>query len=95
MLQVTRLGDLCTGHGCWPPRPNVSASPDVFANGIPVHRQSDSWDVHCCIMLCHDSILAAGSSTVLANNLQLGRVTDPVACGSTVATGSADVFAGG
>lgn len=92
---VTRLGDSCTGHGCFPPRPSVSASPNVFANGIPVHRQGDAWAVHCCGPACHGSVLAMGSSTVFANGIPVGRIGDPVACGSFVMTGSPNVFAGG
>jgi len=95
MPAVTRLGDLCTGHGCFPPRPSVSASPNVFANMIPVHRQSDAWSVHCCGPSCHGAVLAAGSPNVFANNLQVGRIGDPVACGSFVAAGSPNVFANG
>lgn len=97
MPAVTRLGDLCTGHGCWPPRPSSEASPNVFVNSIAAHRQYDGWASHCCpsIPECHASVLAAGSSTVYVNGRQLGRIGDPVACGSKVATGSGDVFAGG
>tara|TARA_B100000700_G_C14371970_1_gene546388 strand:+ start:224 stop:508 length:285 start_codon:yes stop_codon:yes gene_type:complete len=94
MPAVTRLGDVCTGHGCFPSRPSVGASPTVFANGIAVHRQGDGWDSHCCV-ICHTSILSSGSGTVFADNKQVGRIGDPVACGSTVAGGSGDVFAGG
>jgi uncharacterized Zn-binding protein involved in type VI secretion len=94
MPAVARLGDTCTGHGCFPPRANTGSSPNVFADNILVHRQSDAWATHCCVV-CHSSSLAAGSGTVFANNLQLGRVGDPVACGSSVATGSGTVFAGG
>ncbi|WP_184049032.1 PAAR domain-containing protein [Roseospira visakhapatnamensis] len=43
---------------------------------------------------CHDSILASGSPTVYVNSLQISRIGDPVACGSSVMTGSPDVFAG-
>lgn len=95
MPAVTRLGDVCTGHGCWPPRPSVQASPNVYANGIAVHRQTDGWAVHCCGPACHASVLAQGSATVFANGLELGRIGDPVACGSAVAVGSHNVFAGG
>lgn len=96
MPAVTRLGDACSGHGSFPPRPSTGASPDVYVNGIAAHRQGDGWAVHCnSVPVCHGSMLAAGSSTVFANGLQLGRIGDPVACGSTVAAGSADVFAGG
>lgn len=97
MAAVTRLGDNCTGHGCWPPRPSTGASSTVFVNGVAVHRQGDAWAAHTCpsIPETHASTLAAGSATVFADGLQLGRIGDPVACGSTVAQGSADVFAGG
>lgn len=91
MPAVCRFGDNCTGHPVCSPRPNDQGSPDHFVNGLPVHRQGDHWTVHCL----HDSALAAGSSTVFTNALQRGRVGDPVACGSSVAEGSPDVFAGG
>jgi uncharacterized Zn-binding protein involved in type VI secretion len=97
MPAVTRLGDNCTGHGCWPPRPSTGASGDVYANGIPVHRQGDSWAPHTCppIPETHGSVLASGSGTVYVNGKQCGRIGDPVACGSSVAQGSGDVYAGG
>ena len=93
MPLVARLGDVCTGHGCWPSRPNVSASPTVFADGIPIHRVGDAWATHCCLLLCHASVLATGSPNVFANNIKVGRIGDSVACGSTVATGSSTVWA--
>ena len=100
MPAATRLGDICTGHACWPPRPSVESSPNVFVNKIPLHRQGDGWATHCCTHPgvphgCHDSVLASGSSTVYVNGKQAGRIGDPVACGSSVATGSDDVFIGG
>jgi uncharacterized Zn-binding protein involved in type VI secretion len=96
MPAVSRRGDACTGHGCWPPRPSTGGSPDVFANGIAVHRQRDAWAAHTCpaIPQTHASVLAFGSATVFANGRQLGRIGDLVACGSSVAAGSPDVFAG-
>ena len=96
MPAVTRKGDSCTGHGCFPARPSTSGSPDVFVNGIAVHRQGDSWAAHGCPTCApHGGNLAAGSSTVFVNGKQIGRIGDPVDCGSSVAVGSGDVFAGG
>lgn len=95
MPAVTRLGDVCTGHGCFPPRPSSSASGDVFVNGIAVHRQGDSWSSHCCGPACHGGALASGSGTVFVNGKMIGRIGDPVDCGSAVAVGSSNVFAGG
>lgn len=95
MPAVARLGDTCTGHGAFPPRASTGGSPNVLINGIPAHRQGDAWPSHCSPNSCHASTLAQGSATVLVNGKQLGRVGDPVACGSTVAVGSANVTAGG
>lgn len=47
-IPVVRMGDICTGHGCYPARPNVAGSPDVYVNSLPVHRQGDAWAAHCC-----------------------------------------------
>jgi uncharacterized Zn-binding protein involved in type VI secretion len=100
MPGVTRQGDSCSGHDCFPPRASTSGSPDVFVNGIAAHRQGDGWASHTCTHDkiphgSHGSSLAAGSSTVFCNGKQLGRIGDPVACGSSVVGGSGDVFAGG
>ena len=94
MPAVARLNDTCTGEGCFPPRMNDSASGNVFVNNKGAHRQGDHWVVHCCGLSCHDAVLSAGSSTVYVNNKQLGRVGDQIACGSVVAVGSGNVFAG-
>lgn len=91
---VARLTDTCTGHGPFPPRTNTTASTNVFINGLGAHRVTDGWAVHCAGS-CHDSVLASGSSTVFVNGLPLGRVGDAIECGSTIATGSDNVYAGG
>ena len=94
MPEVARLGDVCTGHGWFPSRANVQGSPNVYVNGIPAHRQGDSWATHCCGKSWHSSSLAAGSSTVYVNGAQLGYVGAPVSCGSSVASGSPNVYVG-
>ena len=86
---VTRKGDKCTGHAKHKSRPSNQGSPDVFANGKAVHRKGDGWNPHD-----HPGKLAKGSQTVFVNGKQIGRVRDPVSCGSKVLTGSPDVFAG-
>lgn len=94
MASVTRLGDMCTGHGSFPPRPCTSASSNVFINGKGAHREGDSWDTHCdSSPSCHDGVLSKGSSGVFVNGRQLGTVGDPISCGSVVAEGSTNVFA--
>ena len=96
MPQAARLGDICTGHGDWPPRPNIEGCTTVLVNGRPLHCQGHGWAVHCnSVPECHASVLASGSGTVIAEGRQAGRIGDPVACGGTVATGSGNVIIGG
>lgn len=92
MPATHRHHDLCTGHGCYPSRPNIQASPDVFINGLGAHRRTDDWAGHCCGG-CHGGNLAQGSQTVFVNGLDLARIGDPVDCGSRCMNGSPDVFA--
>lgn len=96
MSAVSRLGDLCSGHGCFPPRPNSTASGNVFTNNIATHRQGDEWHPHCCPDNgCHSSTTVAGSNTVYVNGKQMARIGDSVGCGSVIAQGSGNVFCGG
>lgn len=95
MPAVTRQGDLCTGHPpCFEPRPPSSWSPNVFVNSRQVIRVTDSYPPHgippC---LPHSGNLADGSPNVFVNDLKLGRIGDPLNCGSLVQQGSGDVFA--
>lgn len=94
MPAACRLNDLCSGHSCWPPRVNDQASDDVIINGLGAHRRTDHWIIHTCIDQSHDSVLEDGSPTFFTNGLEQGRIGDPVACGSVVATGSPDVDIG-
>ena len=94
MPAVARLSDKCSGHDCFPPRKNDSASSDVFVNNKGVHRVGDHWIPHKCKKKMHDSTLAAGSSTVFVNGKAVGRIGDDVACGSVIAQGSPNVFSG-
>lgn len=93
MAGVVRLGDKCTGHDGYPPRSNITASPNVFINGKGVHRQGDKWAVHCK-KSCHDGVLVRGSSTVFVNGKQIARKGDPINCGSRTKECSSDVFSG-
>lgn len=95
MAAVTRLGDKCGGHGCFPPRANDEGSPDVYVNGIKVHRVGDHWMTHSCPPSSHDGTLADGSTSVFVNGHGIARIGDHVSCGSFVAQGSGNVFAGG
>jgi uncharacterized Zn-binding protein involved in type VI secretion len=92
-MPVVRLGDSCSGHDSYSPRPSVSGSTNIFVNGIPAHRMGDAWDTHCAVS-CHTGNAIAGSPTVFANSIPLCRIGDAIDCGSTMVTGSPNVFSG-
>lgn len=92
MPAASRLNDPCTGHGCFPPRNNASASSDVLVNGKGVHREGDDWAVHCCGPSCHGGKTAQGSPNVFVNGKAKARIGDAVDCGSAIAAGSSNVF---
>lgn len=95
MPEVAVLGDVCSGHGCFPSRPNIQGSPDVMIGGKPVHRQGDAWANHCCPKRgCHSGVTSKGSSTVFVNGKAVARKGDPVSCGSTIMTGNSTVIIG-
>ena len=91
MAGVVRLSDFCSGHIGALPRPNISASPNVFCNGIAVHRIGDIWGLHGSPP--HGGTTITGSSNVFANNHAIARIGDVISCGSTCAHGSSNVFA--
>lgn len=96
-MPTARLADLCTrlaGHHCFPPRPNVQGSENVFVNSRPHHRVGDAWAIHCCGLKCHSSVTCTGSSTVFVNGRPAARVGDTVCCTSKIMTGSFNVFEG-
>lgn len=95
MPGAVRLGDICTGHGCYPPRPNSQASNDVNVNGRGFHRAGDGWIVHCCYTSCHSSVSSQGSKTVFVNGRSAIRIGDGQTCASKALQGSNNVYAGG
>lgn len=95
MPAVSRQDDQCSGHGCFPPRRSTAGSPNVFCTGKPVLRKGDPFEAHSCGDHTHTATVSAGSGTVFVNGLALARIGDALDCGSVVAAGSPNVFAGG
>lgn len=97
---LCRLGDICTGHDCFPPRPNVEGTSTVFCNNLPLHCVGQRWATHCCTHSgknhhgCHDGTTISGTSNVYAEGMLLAREGDPISCGSKVGKGSSDVLCG-
>ena len=95
MPKAARLGDIASGHGCFPPSPITSGSGDVFINGIPAARVGDSAAPHGC-KDCppHGRNIAAGSATVFINGRPASRIGDAISCGGSISAGSGNVFIG-
>ena len=93
MPAVTRVTDICSGHGCFAPRPAITGSGNVFVNGLAVVRKDDEWDTHCCVT-CHNGISATVSTKVFVNGRGVTRIGDEISCGSVSAQGSHNVFFG-
>ena len=93
MPAIVRLGDVSTGHGCFPSVANDKASTNVFANSIPIHRITDTQLIHCCGPTCHVGTQSSGSPNVFVNNLPVARIGDAYSCGDADGQGSPNVFA--
>lgn len=95
MPAVTRKGDADVSHCSVPNR--LGASPNVFANNIPVSRQTDVNTSHLlpgAPCPSHQAPITVGSPTVFVNNLGCGRIGDAITGCTSVAEGSPNVFAG-
>ncbi|MGL4735690.1 MAG: PAAR domain-containing protein [Enterovibrio sp.] len=94
MPAAARKGDMCTGHGDFPPRASISGNETVLINGKAALCVGDGWDTHCNpLPVCHNGVQSVGSGTVFVGGKALARVGDAVSCGSSIASGSSDVFA--
>lgn len=97
-----RLGDICTGHGCFPPRPNYNASENVIVNGRGWHRIEDRWNPHFCGLACCGCVdevekkpmTTQGSRTVMVNGKKAAGVGCKISDKAYTATGSGNVFVG-
>lgn len=95
MPAVTRKGDADVAHCSSMTR--SGCSPDVFVNSIAVSRQDDANTSHLlpgAPCPSHSAVITTGSTTVFINNKGCGRVGDAITGCTSVAAGSADVFAG-
>jgi uncharacterized Zn-binding protein involved in type VI secretion len=94
MPAVTRIGDADVAHCSGMTR--AVGSGNVFANSIPISRQSDINTPHLLPggpCPSHTAPIAAGSPNVFVNNLGCGRVGDAISGCTSVAAGSPNVFA--
>ena len=94
MPAVVNDGKMCTGHGCWPSRPNATCSHKFFIQGRGVVRIGDQWQVHCCTS-CHPGTQATGSHKLYVQGKAVARIGDSISCGSHNMTGSSKMYCQG
>ncbi|WP_292959419.1 type VI secretion system PAAR protein [Neptuniibacter sp. UBA6509] len=95
MPKAARIGDIGSGHGCFPPTPVIAGSGNVMTNGIPAARVGDAVAPHGCGNCPpHGRSISAGSGSVFINGKPAARVGDSITCGGSVSAGSGDVIIG-
>ena len=94
MKNVSRIGDIHSGHQCFPPTPGIKGSNNVLVNGRQCLTVGSSFAPHRCPKP-HPVRAATGYSKVLVNGKPICRVSSKTACGATVVMGSANVVVGG
>jgi len=94
MPGAVRLGDMGSGHGCFPPHNVIVGNPKVLIEGMPASCIGDLLTTHCCGPVCHPGAIASGSEKVLVGGRPLAKIGDFVNCGSILITGSTKVRVG-
>ena len=94
MPPVTRLGDIGSGHGSFPPTANISGSPDTIVNGLALHRVGDALAPHGSPSPAppHGRVSAVGSPDTIINGKPATRIGDAIACGGIHVNGSPDTI---
>ena len=95
MPAATRIGDADVAHCSGMTR--AQGSPDVFVNGIAWSRQGDVNTSHLlppAVCPSHAAPITTGSTKVFVNSKGGGRIGDAISSCTSVAAGSANVFAG-
>jgi len=92
---ATRIGDADVAHCSGMTR--AQGSPDVFVNSIAWSRQGDVNTSHLlppAVCPSHAAPITTGSTKVFVNSKGGGRIGDAISSCTSVAAGSANVFAG-
>ena len=93
---AARVGDMHSGHGCFPPTNAVVGSPNVKVNGRQAMMVGAMYQTHCCPKKgCHPPIQSSGSGTVRINGRPASRLGDMTGCGAATISGSSNVLIGG
>lgn len=98
MPAISRLGDMSTGHGCFPPTALVATPVSkTFFNGIlsSVVNSACQHATHVCGVVVHAGDTRApssGASKTFIEGNPAARIGDNIACGDAIAEGSPNTF---
>ena len=98
MPAVSRIGDMSTGHGCFPPTALVATPVSkTFFNGklASVVNSACQHATHCCGPVCHAGSTrspSSGASKTFIEGNPAARIGDNIACGDAIAEGSSNSF---
>lgn len=96
MAAVAIQGGQSTGHGCFPPMPDIGPyAVKTFVNGRPVQLTGMTayGPTHNCGPASHPlGKITSGSSKTRVEGAPVARIGDKIACGDTVAKGSSNTF---
>lgn len=102
MPAAVRIGDMSTGHGCFPPTPMVdSPVSKTFINGVKpgVVSPNSTHATHSCGRVTHPQGAqrshASGSSNTFIEGFPAARIGDNISCGDAIAQGSPNTFIAG
>lgn len=102
MPAASRIGDMSTGHGCFPPTPiNSTPAQKTYINGILASVIDSTLVRHRCGKVTHvlrETFI--GSSKVFIEGRAACRIGDGIECdgvnfGDAMAEGSSNTFFGG
>lgn len=93
---VTRLGDIGSGHGSYPPTTITSASSNTKVNSLGVARVGDTLAPHSSPSPSpqHKRTICGCSSKTTVNSLGVARIGDAICCGGLLVTGSGNTVIG-
>ena len=91
-----RLGDMSTGHGCFPPTPvNGSVASKTTIEGDPAAMQGSTHPDHACGNSVHAGrSISGGSSKTTIEGKPAARIGDSIGCGDSMAQGASKTFFG-
>jgi uncharacterized Zn-binding protein involved in type VI secretion len=98
MPAVSRLDDLSTGHGCFPPTKLITTPVSkTYFNGklAAVVSSNCKFQAHVCGLTTHNSdirIPSSGASKTYIEGNKAARIGDNIQCGDAIAEGSSNSF---